>query len=99
MNIDKLHNKIIILDDSSKKYLLDELSNILINTKIITLNELLKGYLFSYDEKTIYYVCNKYNVCIDVAKKYLDSLYYIDEDNSNNNSSIKKISLFNKNKI
>ena len=83
MNIDQLHNKIIILDDSSKKYLLDKLSNKLINTKIITLNELLKGYLFSYDEKTIYYVCNNYNVCIDVAKKYLDSLYYIDEDNSN----------------
>lgn len=83
MNIDLLRDKIVILDSSSKKYLLNELSNKLINVKIITLDELLKGYLFDYDEKTIYYICNKYNVCIDVAKKYLNSLYYIDIDYSN----------------
>ena len=84
MNIELLHNKIVILNSSSKSYLLELLSNKLINTKIITTNELLKGYLFNYDEKTVHYVCNKYNVCIDVAKKYIDSLYYINEDNSNN---------------
>ena len=83
MNIDLLHNKIVILDDSSKKYLLDLLSKKLINTKIITIGELLSGCLFNYDEKTVYYVCNKYKVCIDVAKRYLNSLYFIDEDNSN----------------
>ena len=83
MNIDNLHNKIVIVNDKTKNSLLQLLSHKLINTKIITLNELLKGYLFNYDEKTIYYICNKYNVCFDVAKKYLNSLYYIKEDNSN----------------
>ena len=83
MNIDNLHNKIVIVNDKTKNSLLQLLSHKLINTKIITLNELLKGYLFNYDEKTIYYICNKYKVCFDVAKKYLNSLYYIKEDNSN----------------
>ena len=83
MNIEKLRNKIVIIDDSVKNNLLKELSNKLINTKIITLTELLKGYLFTYDEKTIYYVCQKYNVCIDVAKKNLDSLYFINNDDYN----------------
>lgn len=83
MDIEELRNKIIILDDTSKKYLLDLLSNKLINTKIITLSELLKGYYFSYDEKAIYYICKEYNVCFDIAKKYINSLYSIDKDNSN----------------
>ena len=83
MNIELLHNKIVILDGSSKSYLLQLLSKKLINVKIITLDELLKGYLFDYDEKTLYYICNKYSVCIDVAKRYLNSLYSIEKDNNN----------------
>ena len=83
MNTELLNNKIVIVDSNSKKYLLDLLSSKLINVKIITLDELLKGYLFYYDEKAIYYVCHRFNVCIDVAKRYLDSLYYINDDNSN----------------
>ena len=83
MNIDLLHNKIIILDSSSKSFLLELLSGKLINVKIITLDELLKGYLFDYDEKTINYICKKYQVCVNVAKKYLKNMYYIDDDSSN----------------
>lgn len=82
MNIDKFSNCIVILKDRTKESFLKKI-NKLINVKIITLNELKRKYFFDYDEETICYVCNKYNVIYDVAKIYLENLYFVsDKDES-----------------
>lgn len=85
MDIDSLNNKIIIIKDSYKNILLKKIndSKKLINVKIITLNELKRKYYFDYNEECIYYVCKKYNIICDIAKIYLDNLYYIDKDSTN----------------
>ena len=82
MNIEDFKNKIIIIKDSSKKSLLKEINeeNKLINVKIITLSELKRKYLFDYTKEAIYYVSKKHNVIDDVAKIYIDNLYYINEN-------------------
>ena len=77
MNLDVLNNKIVIIDDRLKNSLLKLISDRLINTKIITLSELKRNYYFDYDNETIYYVCNKNNVISDIAKIYINNLYYI----------------------
>ena len=82
MNIDKFNNCVIILKDKTKESFLKKI-NKLINVKIITLNELKRKYFFDYDEETICYICDKYNVIYDVAKIYLENLYYVsDKDKS-----------------
>ncbi len=50
----------------------------LINVKIMTYQEFLKEYIFNYDEQTIYYVMQKYNVIKKIAKIYLDNLIYVE---------------------
>ena len=77
MDLDVLNNKTIIIDDKLKSSLLNLLSDKLFNIKIITLNELKRNYYFDYDNETIYYVCSKYNVIPDIAKIYINNLYYI----------------------
>ena len=47
--------------------------------KFMTMNEFLSKYYFSYDESTISYVVNKYNIKYDIAKEYLDNLYYVQD--------------------
>ena len=78
MDLDILNNKIIIIDDRLKNSLLKSISDKLLNSKIITLNELKRNYYFDYDNETIYYVCSHYNVNSDIAKLYINNLYYID---------------------
>ena len=77
MDISSLNNKIVIIPDRMKDSFIKLISNKLFNIKVITLSELKKLYYFDYDKEAIYYVCNKYNVVSDIAKKYIDSIYYI----------------------
>ena len=73
-NIDS--NTLIICNNNIKEEIL--LNNKkLINFKIMTLREFYHNYFFSYDEKTIYYVKNKYKVTREIACIYLDSLKYV----------------------
>lgn len=93
MIIDKIKdNSILVVNNNIKDKIIEEIrnSNKIINIKFMSLDELRKNYYFSYDEKTIYYLMNKYNYKHDVAVKYLDNLYYID-DNDYNNSKLKKL--------
>ena len=85
MNIEAFDNKILIIKDGLKDNILDFLnkSKKLINIRIITLSELKRKYYFDYDNETIYYVCNKYNVIYDIAKIYIENLYYIKDKTDN----------------
>lgn len=82
MGLISFDNKIIILNDNAKDDFILSFKN-LVNFKIITLSELKKKYYFDYTNETIYYVSKKYNVIYDVAKIYIDNLYYIDEEINN----------------
>lgn len=74
-----MQNKIIILKDKAKDELVKKISDSdsLINAKFITLSELLKKCLFDYDNRCIYYVSKKYDVIPEIARIYLDNLYYL----------------------
>ncbi len=72
------NNKIIIIRDSYKNTFLNQIKT-LVNLKIITLSELKKNYYFNYDKEALYFISKKYNVIYDVSKKYIDSIYYIDD--------------------
>lgn len=80
MNIKEFDNKVLIIKDEAKKSLLNLFSNELINVKLITLSEFKKKYFFDYDNKCIYYICNKYKVIPEIASIYLNNLYYINKD-------------------
>ena len=81
MNIEDLNNKLVIVKDEMKNSLLELISkcNKILNIKIITLSELKKKYYFDYDREAIHYICNKYNVNFDVAKIYLNNMYYLND--------------------
>ena len=81
MDISCFDNKILIINNGMKSSLLKLIneSDKLLNIKLITLSELKKKYFFDYDKEAIYYVCNNYNVIPEVAKIYLDNLYYVSD--------------------
>lgn len=66
--ITNLYNKRKLLLNSDK----------LNNNKIIDINEFKRRYIFSYDEKAIYYIMKKYHIIYPIAKVYLDNLIYSD---------------------
>lgn len=68
---------ILITSNDNKTYLLKN-NKELLTTKFYSLKEFLDLYYFTYNEETIYYVMNKYNVIYDIALIYLNNLYYIE---------------------
>ncbi len=82
MDISGFNNKVLIVKDESKKNFIELLNGKLVNVKILTLTEFKKKYFFDYDNKTIYYICNKYNVIPEIANIYLENLYYIKDINN-----------------
>ena len=54
------------------------------NTKVTTFEEVKNNLYFNYDEKTIYYIMKNYKVNYDLAKAYVDSLYYIEDKQYDN---------------
>ena len=56
------------------------------NNKFYSFRKLKKKLIFDYNNKTIEYVMNKYNVNINIAKIYLENLYFLKdlEDNKVN---------------
>lgn len=81
MDFEKYDGSIIIVKDSLKNRFLNLLrkNKKLIDIKIMGIEEFKKKYYFDYNSKTIYYVYKKYNVIKDIAKIYIDNLYYIKE--------------------
>jgi len=82
-------NTLIICENDYKKYILTELAknSVFLNIKIMTKKEFLENYLFKYTEKTISYLTFKYNYKVQIAKMYLNNLYYI-EDKEYQNSKL-----------
>ncbi len=74
-------NSILLIPTSLRnkvlKYFNDE--GIFTNTKIITFNDLKKGLMFDYSNQAIDYVMKNYHVSYQVAKEYLNSIYYLDD--------------------
>ncbi len=91
------NNSIIVTEYAYKTKFLKELNNSsdFISLKFMTKKEFLNNYYFSYDEKTIYYLMNKYNLDYSTAVIYLDNLYFVedkyyDSDKLNNLVLLKK---------
>ena len=75
------NNTLIICENDYKNKILKYLSanKFFLNVKFMTKKEFFQEYLFNYNEKTISYLVNSYNYKVDIAKMYLDNLYYIEE--------------------
>ena len=80
------NNDLIVTEDCYKLDLLNKINEKkeLINLKFITKKEFFSKYYFSYDEKTIYYLIENYDINESVARIYLDNLYYVDHKKYNN---------------
>lgn len=81
MNFDKYDNSIFIVKDGSKKGIIKKIrkSHKLLNIKVYSLTELKKKWYFDYSKEAIYYVSKKYSVISEVAKIYIENLYYAKE--------------------
>ena len=80
--------KLIICPNDTKLQLLGS-NNELTNIKYMTKSEYLSKYYFSYDDKALYYLMDKYNLNVDVAKVYLNNLYIINEDKDYKDEKLK----------
>ena len=82
-------NTILIIPNNIKNNLIEKIrkENKLLDITFITKNEFIKKVTFDYDTKTIYYLMNKYNIKYEVAKVYLNNIYYI-EDKIYNSSKL-----------
>src|SRR5574344_784671 len=81
MDFDNINKEtVIICNNDNKLELLNKMneSNKIYPIHFLTMNELIKRYYFDYDEKTIYNVMKQYKVNEDIAKIYIDNIYYID---------------------
>lgn len=95
MDIQNYNNSIIICHDEAKRSIVKLINDahMLLNIKVISLSELKKKWCFDYTKKTIYNVCKKYNIIYEIAKMYVDNLYYvsyIDDDKVKFLSDIKE---------
>lgn len=72
------NNDIILTTNNEKKKIL--LNNRqLINIKIYTISEFNKLFYFDYNLRTIKYIMDQYNVIYDIAKIYLNNMYYLED--------------------
>ena len=76
--LDEIKNETLIICKNSFKERVLELKR-LIPVKFMGIDEFISKYYFSYDESAILYMMKKYGYKYEVAKMYLDNLYYIDD--------------------
>lgn len=76
--IQQLKNNDLIIIEHKKELLKYLNSNkIILNLKIMDLNEFKNNYFGYYNEKAIYYLINKYDYKYDIAKNYLNNYLFI----------------------
>lgn len=80
-----LNDSILIIPNDLRDKVLEYFDNTskLKNIKIMTFNDLKKGLFFDYNNETINYIMNKYQVNYDVAKNYIQDLYYVSDSLGN----------------
>lgn len=83
-------NTLLIIPNNLKEKILLNFNSELKNIKVITINDFIKNYYFDYTLETIYYLMNKYNIKYEIAKIYIENLYYI-KDTNYNNLKLKKL--------
>lgn len=88
MDYQKLDNSIVVCSNTIKNQILKQ--NILLNIKIMNINELIKKLTFNYDDHAILKVIEKENVKYSLAQMYLDNIYYI-EDKEYQNKKLNKL--------
>ena len=76
-------NSLIICNNIYKIQILKSIKK-LINVKFMSMDEFIKSYYFDYDEKSILYLINKYNLKYEIALEYLNNLIYIEDKFYNN---------------
>ena len=76
-------NSLIICNNIYKMQILKSIKK-LINVKFMSMDEFIKSYYFDYDEKSILYLINKYNLKHEIALEYLNNLIYIEDKFYNN---------------
>lgn len=93
---------IIVTESSYKTKILEKLNSkdSFLDVTFMTKNEFLSKYYFSYDERAVYYLMDKYNLKEDIVRVYLDNLYYVSDKDYNNKKlnnlvNIKKELIFN----
>ena len=83
--LDKIeNNSILIIPNTIKNKVIKELNKKALNIKIMSLKELIKKYTFDYNEKTIYHLMKKESIKYDIAKNYIENIYYIEDKNYEN---------------
>lgn len=87
------NNSILIIPNSKKKSIIQELNKKKLNIKIMSLNELIKKYTFNYNEKTIYNLMKKENIKYDIAENYIKNIYYIDNQKYENKKLDKLVNI------
>ena len=78
------NNSILIAQNNIKEKIIKQINKQMLNIKIMSFEELIKKYTFDYNEKTIYYLMKKENIKYDIAKNYIENIYYIENKNYNN---------------
>lgn len=76
---------LLVIPSNIKDKVLNEINKIgyLVNVKIMSLKQLKKEVYFDYDENAILYLMHNYNYKYEVAKNYIDNMYYIEVKNYN----------------
>ena len=89
------NNSILVIPNTIKNKKILELNKKTLNIKIMSLYELIKKYTFDYNEKTIYYLMKKENIKYDIAKNYIENIYYIENKKYNNKKLDKLVNIKN----
>ena len=81
---------LIVTKNSFKEQILLNLKK-MYRLKFMTMKQLIENLTFSYDEQAIYYLMKTHNYNYDVAKVYMENIYYIENIDDNNMNELQKI--------
>ena len=77
-------HKLYITDNKNKLYLLNKLrTNNDLSSLVMSITELKKLLYFNYNLETIFYIVSKYHVTNEIAKTYLENMYYLNKTSDN----------------
>ena len=71
------NNTLLIVPNSLKNNIIKNIKT-LVNYKIMSLDEFVKKYYFDYNEESICFLMDNYNIKYDIAKEYLKNIYYVE---------------------